>query len=130
MAVTFHIPGGLRDFTSGNAKIQVQDSPATVRDALSALWALYPGVRDRLMNEQGQVREHINIFVGEENIRYLGGLSSPVPPESEISIVPAVSGGNLMVRVGKVRAQGCADLWQNQTLPLAHECLYLVRESG
>ena len=62
-------------------------------DALSALWALYPGVQDRIATEQGQVREHINIFIGDENIRYTGGLASPISAGSEISIVPAVSGG-------------------------------------
>jgi molybdopterin converting factor small subunit len=62
-------------------------------EALSALWTLYPGLRDRIANEQGQVREHINIFIGDENIRYTGGLASPIPAGSEISIVPAVSGG-------------------------------------
>jgi PPOX class probable F420-dependent enzyme len=50
-------------------------------------------MRDRVVTEQGQVREHINIFVGKENIRYTGGLATPVPPGAEISIVPAVSGG-------------------------------------
>jgi sulfur-carrier protein len=62
-------------------------------DVLAALWALHPGVRDRVITEQGQVREHINIFIGDENVRYTGGLASRVSAESEISIVPAVSGG-------------------------------------
>jgi molybdopterin converting factor small subunit len=93
LPVTFHIPGALRDFTAGRSKVALKDSPATLADALSALWALYPGVRDRIATEQGQVREHINIFIGDENVRYTGGLASPVPPGSEISIVPAVSGG-------------------------------------
>src|SRR5215472_15461297 len=62
-------------------------------DVLSALWNLYPGVRDRVVNEQGQIRQHINIFIGNENIRYSGGLTSPVSEGAEISIVPAVSGG-------------------------------------
>jgi molybdopterin converting factor small subunit len=60
---------------------------------MSALDGLYAGVRDRVITEQGPVREHINIFVGDENIRYTGGLTTPLPPNSEISIVPAVSGG-------------------------------------
>ena len=68
-------------------------SPTTLAEALSALWTLYPGVRDRIATEQGQVREHINIFIGNENVRYTGGLSSPVSAGCEISIVPAVSGG-------------------------------------
>jgi molybdopterin converting factor small subunit len=96
--VTFHIPGALREFTGGRSSIEVNASPATVADALAALWTLYPGVRDRIATEQGQIREHINIFVGDEDIRYTGGVMSTVPPGSQISIVPAISGGqgNLM----------------------------------
>jgi sulfur-carrier protein len=93
MPVTFHIPGALREFTDGNSRVEIEHSPATLADALSALWTLYPGVRDRIATEQGQVREHINIFIGNENVRYTGGLASPVSAGSEISIVPAVSGG-------------------------------------
>ena len=93
MPVTFHIPGALREFTAGQSRVTIEHSPATLADALSALWALYPGVRDRITTEQGQVREHINIFIGDENVRYTGGLASPVSTGSEISIVPAVSGG-------------------------------------
>jgi molybdopterin synthase sulfur carrier subunit len=93
MAVTFHIPGALREFTAGQSTVEIEPSPTTLADALSALWTLYPGVRDRIATEQGQVREHINIFIGDENIRYTGGLRSPVFAGSEISIVPAVSGG-------------------------------------
>jgi molybdopterin synthase sulfur carrier subunit len=91
--VTFHIPGALREFTAGEATLQIPDSPATLAAALSKLWMIYPGLRDRIATEQGQIREHINIFIGEENIRYIGGLASPVLAGTEISIVPAVSGG-------------------------------------
>ena len=94
MPVIFHIPGALREFTGGRGTIQLENAPHNVGDALSALYALHPGVRDRVITEQGQVRDHINIFVGDENIRYTGGLATPVPPNSEISIVPAVSGGS------------------------------------
>jgi len=93
MPVTFNIPSGLREFTGGQRKVHVEGSPATLADALSALWAKYPGVRDRIANEQGQIRQHINVFIGEEDIRYTGGLMSPLPSGSEISIIPAVSGG-------------------------------------
>jgi len=93
MPVTFHIPGALREFTAGHGQVEIDLSPATLADALSDLWTLHPGVRDRVVNEQGQVREHINIFIGDENIRYTGGLASPVPAGCQISIVPAVSGG-------------------------------------
>ena len=93
MPVTFHIPGALREFTGGQSTIEIEYSPSTLADALSVLWTLYPGVRDRIATEQGQVREHINIFIGVENVRYTGGLASPVSAGAEISIVPAVSGG-------------------------------------
>jgi molybdopterin synthase sulfur carrier subunit len=91
--MTFHIPGPLREFTAGHSQVKIEQSPATLAEALSALWTVYPGVRDRIVTEQGQVREHINIFIADENIRYTGGLASPVSTGSEISIVPAVSGG-------------------------------------
>jgi MoaD family protein len=93
MPVTFHIPGALREFTSGQSSVELEHSPATVADALAILWTLYPGVRNRIATEQGQVREHINIFIGDENVRYTGGLATPLSAGSVISIVPAVSGG-------------------------------------
>jgi len=93
MRVTFHIPSGLREFTNGKATVEIGASPATLAEALSALWTLHPGVRDRMANEQGQIRQHINIFIGDEDMRYTGGLMSPVPTGAQISIIPAVSGG-------------------------------------
>jgi molybdopterin synthase sulfur carrier subunit len=93
VAVTIYIPGALRQFTEGRNKVQLEGVHGTLSDALTALWALYPGIRDRVITEQGQVREHINIFIGDENVRYTGGLATRISAESEISIVPAVSGG-------------------------------------
>lgn len=93
MQVTFHIPGPLRQFTGGLSKVEIERSPTTLADALSDLWALYPALRDRMATEQGQIREHVNIFIGDSEIRYTGGLTSPVSAGSEISIVPAISGG-------------------------------------
>ena len=94
MAVTFHIPGALREFTGGHSTVQIKESPQTLADALSVLWMLYPGIRDRMATEQGQIREHINIFIGDNDCRYTGGLTSQVPAVAEISIVPAISGGS------------------------------------
>jgi sulfur-carrier protein len=93
MPVTFHIPGALREFTAGHGKVEIEHTPNTLADALFALSILYPGVRDRIATEQGQIREHINIFIGDEDVRYTGGLASSVSAGSEISIVPAISGG-------------------------------------
>jgi len=91
--VTFHIPGALRQFANGQSQVVMEIHPASLEEALSALWAAYPGIRDRMATEQGQIREHVNIFIGDENIRYTGGLASRVTQGTEIWIVPAISGG-------------------------------------
>lgn len=93
MPLTFHISGALRAFAGGHDRIEVAGSASTVAEALERLWALYPGLRDRVATEGGEVREHVNIFVGQENIRYTGGLTTPVDQDAEISIFPAISGG-------------------------------------
>jgi len=93
MAVAFYIPSYLRTFTGGQARVALPSSPPTVQAALDELWARYPGVRDRLVDEQGKLRQHVNVFVGEDNIRDLGGFATPVREGAEISIIPAVSGG-------------------------------------
>jgi sulfur-carrier protein len=93
MSVTFHIPGPLRSYADGRSQVEVEASAATLSDALHALWVVCPGLRDRVVTEQGQIREHINIFVGKEDIRYSGGLATSVQPGTQISIVPAFSGG-------------------------------------
>jgi sulfur-carrier protein adenylyltransferase/sulfurtransferase len=73
MPVTFHIPGPLRDFTGGSGGVRLETSHPTVGEALAALWRLHPGLRDRVMTEEGRVRPHVNLFVGGESIRYTGG---------------------------------------------------------
>ena len=62
-------------------------------DAPETLWKLYPGIRDRVATEQGHIREHINIFAGNEDVRYAGGLQTAIPDGAEITIIPAISGG-------------------------------------
>lgn len=93
MAVTFFLPGALRPFASGQSRVVVGPSPTTVAEALDALWQQCPGIRDRVVTEQSQVREHINVFVGNEDIRYTGGLQTPIRDGAEITIIPAISGG-------------------------------------
>ena len=93
MAITFHIPGPLRHHTGGLGKVEVDVSGSTVVQALDTLWQAYPGLRDRILTEQGEVRQHVNIFLGEENIRYCCGFRAAVKDGSSITIVPAVSGG-------------------------------------
>lgn len=93
MPVTFLIPGPLRPFAAGKSQIVIEPSPATLADALEALWKRCPGMRDRVVNEQSQIREHINLFVGNEDVRYTGGLQTAIPDGAHITIIPAISGG-------------------------------------
>lgn len=93
MPVTLRIPSYLAAFAGGNNSFLIEGSPATVSAALESLWRLHPALRDRILDEQGEVRQHINIFVEEDAIRFGDGLATKVPADAEILIVPAVSGG-------------------------------------
>ena len=93
MPVTVRIPTYLASFAGGRNMLAIDGSPATVAETLTKLWKEYPGLQDRIVDEQGAVRQHINIFVGDEAIRFVDGLSTKVPANAEVLIVPAVSGG-------------------------------------
>ena len=93
MPLTVRIPTYLASFAGGQNSLRIDGAPTTVSDALGMLWGLHPGLRDRIVDEQGAVRQHINIFVGDEAIRFADGLGTAVPTNAEILIVPAVSGG-------------------------------------
>jgi sulfur-carrier protein len=95
MRVVFLVPTPLRPFADGRSSIQVDvaKNPLSLGDALEALWAVAPGVRDRVLTEQGEVRQHVNVFVGSESCRWTGGLATPLADGAEIAILPAISGG-------------------------------------
>jgi molybdopterin converting factor small subunit len=94
MQISFHIPGALREFTEKKGTVQVEvEAGVSLLEALQALFAAYPGLRDRVLTETGETRRHVNIFVANENVRYTGGLATTVVPGIEVSIVPAISGG-------------------------------------
>ena len=90
--MTVHIPRALRAFTSGQEVVELP-AAATVGAALAALWERHPGVRDRVVDERGVLRLHVNVFVGGESIRYTGGFETPLDGGAELFILPAVSGG-------------------------------------
>ena len=94
MAVTFHIPGPLVRFSDGRSEVRVEADPATLGEGLDLLGTLYPGLRDRLLTEQGSLREHINIFVGNEDARHTGSLATRLAADAQITILPAISGGS------------------------------------
>ena len=94
MQISFHIPAALREFTEKKSTVQVEvKAGATLLEALQALFAAYPGLRDRVLTETGETRRHVNIFLANENVRYTGGLATAIPAGKEVSIVPAISGG-------------------------------------
>jgi molybdopterin converting factor small subunit len=93
MAVTIELPGALQAHARGSTMIVLDRPCASVGDALDALAEQWPGVLDRVMTEQGELRPHVNIFIDDQNSRFIGGLGAPVPDGSTILILPAVSGG-------------------------------------
>ena len=91
--ITFEIPGPLQRWSGEMPLVTLECECSTVRDALDALGDRCPGVVTRVVDEQGNVRPHVNLFVGEENTRFLDGLDTRVEAGSVIYILPAVSGG-------------------------------------
>ncbi len=93
MAVRIRIPAPLRELAHGREWIVLEPAPGTMAEALTRLGHEFPAVRDRVLTETGEVRPHVQLFVGDESVRFTGGLDTMVPDGAEISIIPAVSGG-------------------------------------
>jgi len=91
MSVNIRVPSQLRSLSGGRAEVSVE--ALTVSEALAALEASHPGFAERLFDESGELRRFVNVFVADEDIRFLEGLDTPVSPGSTVSIVPAVAGG-------------------------------------
>lgn len=91
MAITVKIPTQLRDLAGGAAQVQAEG--ATVAEALESVFAAHGELRDRLYQEDGDLRRFINVYIGGEDIRFLDGLKTPVPAGGELTILPAVAGG-------------------------------------
>jgi len=91
--ITFQIAGYLTEFTGGRAEIKLDHPAATVGAALRELWSTHAGLQDRVLTEQGTVRQHVNVFVNGEVTRREQVLQLPLTGDAEICIMPAVSGG-------------------------------------
>jgi len=89
--VTIRIPMPLRAFTQGAVEVQVE--AASVREALSALEAAHEGLLARVLSPDGELRQFVNVFVGNRNVRSLRGLSTALADGDVVAIVPAVAGG-------------------------------------
>ena len=92
MSVTVRIPTPLRRVTNGADKVDVDG--ATLNDIITSIDNEYPGIRERLCDEQGEIRNFVNIYVDGEDVRFLDGLATAINAGADVSIVPAVAGGN------------------------------------
>jgi molybdopterin converting factor small subunit len=91
MATTLLIPTALRGFTEDQAQVEVAGK--TVGELLTSLTTDFPDISQHLFDDENRLRSYINIFVGDENIKDLHGLDTPVSENAEVSIVPAIAGG-------------------------------------
>ncbi len=91
MAITVRIPSVLRNLTAGKENIDVVAT--TVDEALAAIEAAHPGIKTRLCDDAGKLRRFVNVFVGEEDIRFLEGQQTAIKDGDMIDIVPAIAGG-------------------------------------
>jgi sulfur-carrier protein len=92
MATTVYLSGHLKSYTCGETQASLDANFATVGETLDSLWKVYPALRDRVLNEQGEIRQHVNIFVGSDDVKRLNGLDT-VMKTDELHIFNAVSGG-------------------------------------
>jgi molybdopterin synthase sulfur carrier subunit len=91
MAVTVRLPGVLSQWTAGKKQVEVQS--ASVGEAIQQLCAQYPGIGERVLDESGQPRRFVNVYVNGEDIRLLQGQDTPLNDGDEVIIAPAVAGG-------------------------------------
>jgi molybdopterin synthase sulfur carrier subunit len=91
MSVSVRIPTILRTYTGGSA--QVSAEPGTLRDVIANLDDTYPGIGGRIIDDTGNLRRFVNVYVGDEDVRFARGLDTPVPAGAHVSVIPAVAGG-------------------------------------
>jgi sulfur-carrier protein len=91
MTVTVRVPTALRTLTSGESEVPVE--AGSVGEVIDALDAAHPGFKARLTDDDGSLRRFVNVFVADDDVRFLQGLETPVADGQTLSIIPAVAGG-------------------------------------
>ncbi len=91
MSVQVRVPTVLRTYTGGAKEVASQG--ATVGEVFDTLDATHPGIKGRVVDEQGQLRRFVNVYVDNEDVRFADGLSTPVSEGAQVSIIPSVAGG-------------------------------------
>jgi molybdopterin synthase sulfur carrier subunit len=92
LSIVIRIPTPLRRLTGGQETATV-DGCRNLSEAIDALESAHPGLKERLCDESGELRRFVNVYVNNEDVRFLSGLQTPLKPGDEVSIVPAVAGG-------------------------------------
>lgn len=91
MSVSVRIPTILRSYTGGSSEVSADG--ATLAEVLDSLESAHPGIRARVIDDGGELRRFVNVYVGEEDVRFSGGLQTTVADGAKVSIIPAVAGG-------------------------------------
>ena len=92
--VAVRVPTILRTYTGGAADVSVSvGDGATLSDVVAALDASYPGIGGRVMDDSGQIRRFVNVYVDDDDVRFASGLQTPTPNGTKVSVIPAVAGG-------------------------------------
>ena len=91
MSVSVRIPTILRTYTDGESEVSAQG--ADLAAVLEDLDANYAGLKGRILDEAGQLRRFVNVYVGNDDVRFLDNLKTPTPDGTQISVIPAVAGG-------------------------------------
>ena len=91
MSVKVRIPTILRTYTGGAKEVAADGG--TLGEVLDSLEATYPGIRARVLDDGGKLRRFVNVYVGEEDVRFASGLETPTPEGTQVSVIPAVAGG-------------------------------------
>ncbi len=91
MSVSVRVPTILRTYTGGESEVSADGS--TLAEVLDSLDAAYPGIKARILDDQGALRRFVNVYVGNDDVRFLDALETPTPDGTQISVIPAVAGG-------------------------------------
>jgi sulfur-carrier protein len=89
--VSVRVPTILRTYTGGASEVSA--SGTTLAEVIDSLEASYPGIRGRVIDDAGKLRRFVNVYVGDEDVRFADGLATPTPPGASVSVIPAVAGG-------------------------------------
>ena len=91
MSVSVRIPTILRTYTNGESEVKADGG--TVAEVLDSLDASYPGIKARILDDEGAIRRFVNVYVGNDDVRFLEALQTSTPEGAQVSVIPAVAGG-------------------------------------